>query len=62
MEAVMPEATSEGGDKATHPRCSSCTLPMWLVEIDGFGTAQQHHFECKICDKKIVMPAALSAA
>jgi hypothetical protein len=41
----------------THPRCTECGVPMWLVAVDQIGTIERKQFECKACDAKLVTQA-----
>jgi hypothetical protein len=55
--SIQDEATefmraTDGGP--THPRCSECGVPMWLVGIDRVGPIERKLFECKACDAKLV--------
>ena len=38
----------------SHPRCTECSVPMWLVSVDRVGAIERKHFECKACDAKLV--------
>jgi hypothetical protein len=41
------------------PVCPTCTVPMWLVEVEhlpGPPYTDRLHFECKACDGKAVIP------
>jgi hypothetical protein len=35
---------------------------MSFVRIEMLGTAQRHHFECKVCDAKAILPVGHAAA
>ena len=42
----------------THPNCSTCDVPMWLVWIERTKAGTNKHFECKACDAAKVTAAA----
>ena len=36
-------------DFPKHPKCPSCAVPMWLVEMNSIEAAVQYRYECKVC-------------
>ena len=43
-----------------HPRCKTCAVPMWLVDVNhipGDPPHERFHYECKVCDAKLVLPS-----
>jgi hypothetical protein len=47
-----PERTEPFRPK-THPRCTSCGVPMWLIRSVRSSEERAHqYFECKACDAK----------
>jgi hypothetical protein len=56
--ASVPELDSAAATMG-HPRCSTCSVPMWLVRVDRFPDDDQQRtwiFECKVCDARLVLP------
>jgi hypothetical protein len=37
--------------RPSHPNCSICDVPMWLVKVEVGDVADRQHFECMVCDK-----------
>ena len=40
-----------GKDFPEHPICSSCAVPMWLVEMNSTDAGVQYRYECKVCSR-----------
>jgi hypothetical protein len=41
-----------------HPRCTTCRVPMWLVDFQhapGDPPRKRWHYECKVCDAKLIL-------
>ena len=44
----------------THPKCSVCGVPMWLVQIikhvSGDAKLTRNQYECQACDAVAILP------
>jgi hypothetical protein len=56
----MPDFAPRSDD--THPRCSNCDVPMWLVRIERTEAGTNNHFECKACDARKVIAVPKDAS
>jgi hypothetical protein len=48
-------------EEVRHPRCPECGIAMWLTEVaylSGNRVKQFLHFECKVCDSKMIIPSS----
>lgn len=42
-----------------HPRCTTCAVPMWFVNVEhrlADSPLDCSHYECKVCEAKLVVP------
>ena len=53
----------DGGSNSpepTHPLCTNCHVPMWMTQVDHYGSADEPrdriHYECKVCGGTTVVP------
>jgi hypothetical protein len=49
---------SLGEDFPKHPKCPSCAVAMWLVEMNSSDTGVECRYQCKACDRTIVLNVA----
>jgi hypothetical protein len=42
-----------GEDFPKHPKCPSCAVPMWLVEMISTHAGIERRYQCKACDSTI---------
>jgi hypothetical protein len=49
---------SLGEDFPKHLECPSCAVAMWLVEMNSTHAAVECRYQCKVCDRTIVLNVA----
>jgi hypothetical protein len=46
----------EARSEPKHPRCTTCAVPMWLVDVNhipGDPPRERRYYECKVCAAKL---------
>ena len=49
--ALPPVTQGDAVLRIIHPDC--CDVPTWLVKVEIGDVADQHTFECKVCDATV---------
>jgi hypothetical protein len=64
---VPNETTKEGitPKQQKRPWCQACDVPMWLVGVDNFFSAQPEqarwHYVCPACERKLTLSSGVEA-